>query len=234
MEPRNFLFIGGTTGIGLEAVKLLAAAGHHIVVASRQARNLEGMATVQHVVFDVLTNDPTTLPLPEMLHGLVYCPGSINLRGFGQIKDKDLHDEFELNVVGAARCLRAALQPIKRSGNASVVLFSTVAVGLGMPFHTSVAAAKGALEGMMRAMAAEWAPAIRVNCIAPSLTDTPLAGRLLDTDAKRESGARRHPLGRVGTASDIARAVDYLLSDHAGWVTGQTLHVDGGMSRLRP
>ena len=125
------------------------------------------------------------------------------------------------------------LPRLKKSGNASIVLFSTVAVQSGLPFHTQVAASKGALEGLTKALAAELAPTIRVNCIAPSLTDTPLAASLLNTEQKKEAIALRHPLKRIGTAGDIANMASFLLSPKASWITGQILHVDGGMSSLK-
>ena len=125
------------------------------------------------------------------------------------------------------------LPRLKKSENASIVLFSTVAVQTGLPFHTQVSASKGAIEGLARSLAAEYAPAIRVNCIAPSLTDTPLAASLLNTDQKKEVNALRHPLKRIGTTADIANMAAFLLSEKAGWITGQILHVDGGMSSLK-
>ncbi|MEP6597760.1 MAG: SDR family oxidoreductase, partial [Ginsengibacter sp.] len=117
--------------------------------------------------------------------------------------------------------------------NASIVLFSTVAVQTGLPFHAQVAASKGALEGLTKALAAEFAPKIRVNCIAPSLTDTPLASSLLNTGQKAEANAQRHPLKRIGTTADIANLAEFILSDKASWITGQIIHVDGGISTLK-
>ncbi len=122
---------------------------------------------------------------------------------------------------------------LKAAGNSAIVLFSTVAVKQGMPFHTSVAMAKGALEGLTRSLAAELAPKIRVNAVAPSITDTPLASRILNNEEKKQSSGDRHPLKRVGEASDIAQAASYLLTDESSWISGQILHVDGGMSSLR-
>jgi NAD(P)-dependent dehydrogenase (short-subunit alcohol dehydrogenase family) len=130
--------------------------------------------------------------------------------------------------------LRSIVLPrLKISENASIVLFSTVAVQTGLPFHTQVAASKGALEGLTKALAAEYAPKIRVNCIAPSLTDTPLAASLLNNEQKKEANTLRHPLKRIGTTEDIANMAAFLLSKKASWITGQILHVDGGMSSLK-
>ena len=122
---------------------------------------------------------------------------------------------------------------LKKSENASIVLFSTVAVQTGLPFHTQVAASKGAVEGLTKALAAELAPTTRVSCIAPSLTDTPLAASLLNTEQKKQANALRHPLKRIGTTKDIANMAAFLLSAKASWITGQILHVDGGMSALK-
>jgi NAD(P)-dependent dehydrogenase (short-subunit alcohol dehydrogenase family) len=184
-------------------------------------------------MWDATAGDFPKDQLPDALEGLVYCPGSIRLQPFHRLRDEDFSADFELNLLGAVRVLRAALPCLKAVERGSVVLFSTVAVATGMPMHASIAAAKGAVEGLTRSLAAELAPAIRVNAIAPSLTDTPLAAGLLRTERQRAAAAERHPLGRIGQPSDLAAAARFLLSDEAGWVTGQVLHVDGGMGRLR-
>lgn len=124
------------------------------------------------------------------------------------------------------------MKPLKKAGG-SVVLFSTVTVQQGMPFHASVASAKGAIEGLTRSLAAEWAPKIRVNCIAPSLTDTPLASRLLSTPEKKEAASNRHPMKRVGSADELGSIAAFLLSQKSSWVTGQIIGVDGGLSSLK-
>ena len=187
----------------------------------------------RHLTWDATAGDFPVDQLPETLEGLVYCPGSIRLQPFSRLRDEDFRADFELNLLGAVRVLRAALPCLKAAGRASVVLFSTVAVGTGMPMHASIAAAKGAVEGLTRSLAAELAPGIRVNAIAPSLTDTPLAAGLLRSERQRAAAAERHPLGRIGQPSDLAAAALFLLSEEAGWVTGQVLHVDGGMGGLR-
>jgi NAD(P)-dependent dehydrogenase (short-subunit alcohol dehydrogenase family) len=122
---------------------------------------------------------------------------------------------------------------LKLSENAAILLFSTVAVQIGLPYHTQVASSKGAIEGLTKSLAAEYAPKIRVNCIAPSLTDTPLAAGLLSNEQKREANAQRHPLKRVGTAEDMANLAEFLLSEKSSWITGQIMHVDGGISTLK-
>ena len=190
------------------------------------------MTDVQHIAKNVTTDEITADDLPEQLHGLAYCPGSINLKPFRSLKPAAFQADFDVNVLGAVKVLQAAHQVLKKGGG-SVVLFSTVAVGQGMPFHASVAAAKGAVEGLTKSLAAEWAPAIRVNCIAPSLTDTPLAGRLLSTPEKKEASGQRHPLKRVGEPEEIAALAHFLLSDEGSWMSGQVIGMDGGMSTLR-
>jgi 3-oxoacyl-[acyl-carrier protein] reductase len=169
------------------------------------------------------------------MHGLVYCPGSIKLRPFERVPTEDFRSDFELNVLGAVHALQATIKRLKKAeGGASVVLFSTVAAAVGMSFHTSIATAKAAVEGLTRALAAEYAASgLRVNCLAPSLTDTPLAAALLNTPEKAEAGAKRHPLQRVGRASDLADMAAFLLSDQATFITGQVLAIDGGMGKLK-
>ena len=164
----------------------------------------------------------------------MYCPGSINLKPLQRLSTDDFLADFNLNLLGAVRTIKATLKHLRKSDlGASIILFSTVAVQTGMAFHASVASAKGAVEGLTRSLAAEFAPRIRVNAIAPSLTDTPLGKDLLSTDAKRDAAAERHPLKRVGTTRDIASMCVHLLLLDDAWITGQIIHVDGGMSSLR-
>jgi NAD(P)-dependent dehydrogenase (short-subunit alcohol dehydrogenase family) len=171
--------------------------------------------------------------LPESLDGLVYCPGTIRLKPFERLTLDDFEEELDVNLKGAVRALRAAMPALKAAPQASVVLFSTVAVSTGMPMHASVAAAKGAVEGLTRSLAAEYAPRIRFNAIAPSLTDTPLASGMLRTDRQREAAASRHPLERIGDSAELAALAGFLLSEESGWISGQVLHADGGMSSIR-
>jgi NAD(P)-dependent dehydrogenase (short-subunit alcohol dehydrogenase family) len=228
--PKTVLLIGGNSGIGLATARLLHAQGDQVLAAARTAGPLAELG-IPVQPFDAL--EPTTLQLPEVLDGLVYFPGTINLRPFHRLSAEDFLNDYRVNCLGAAAAIQAALPALKASAQASIVLFSTVAVAQGMPFHASIAAAKGAVEGLTRALAAEFAPKIRVNAIAPSLTDTPLAGPLLNNDAKRDAAARRHPLQQVGSAEDIARLVDFLLSPVSTFITGQIHRPDGGLSSLR-
>jgi NAD(P)-dependent dehydrogenase (short-subunit alcohol dehydrogenase family) len=169
--------------------------------------------------------------MPEVLHGLVYCPGSIKLAQFQRLTDDDFMDDFNLHVLGAIRIIRTSLAALQKAQGSSIVLISTVAVHRGMSFHASVSTMKAGLEGLTRALAAEFVRRkIRVNAVAPSLTDTPQAAKLLETEEKRERAAQRHPLGRYGSPTDIANAITFLLSEESSWITGQVLSVDGGLS----
>ena len=228
---KNILIIGGSSGIGRALVDILSPQ-HNIYVASRTNESLAN-AAVTHLIHDVLNDEVNVDNLPEQLDGFVYCPGSINLRPFRGLKPATFQDDFNLNVVGAVKSLQAVLPLLQKSDQASIVFYSTVAVSTGMPFHASVAAAKGALEGLTRSLAAEYAPKFRVNCIAPSLTDTPLAEKFLNNDAKVEKAEERHPLKKVGTAKNIAQMTAFLLGEESQWMTGQILHVDGGIGDLK-
>ena len=233
--PGTYVIAGGSHGIGLELVRMLSSTAERIDVWSRTADALPSAANVRHLPCDFSDPGGALPEPPDEVCGAVYCPGSITLRAFRSLQPDDFRRDFELNFVGAVRFLQAC-QPRLRGpdgGTASVVLFSTVAVGQGMPMHASIAAAKGAIEGLTRSLAAEWAPKIRVNAIAPALTDTPLAARLLSSPEKRESLAARYPLRRVGEPADVAALARMLLSAESGWVTGQVLGVDGGLSTLR-
>lgn len=227
---KNILFIGGSQGIGFETAKLLHE-NHNVYVASRSKGNLDEL-NITHLVFDVTKDDIADLDLPETIDGLVYLPGSINLKPFKMMRPSVFEEDFQLNFMGLVKSTHGVLKQLKNSQQASIVYYSTVAVQTGMPFHTSVAAAKGAIEGFARSLAAEYAPSFRVNVIAPSLTNTPLASKLLGNEAKKEKMDERHPLKRVGEAIDIAKITAFLLSDDSTWITGQVLGVDGGMSTL--
>lgn len=232
MDPKTYLIIGGSSGIGLELTRQLSAQGHRVTVASRNAGKLTDIDGVTHVEWDATADTFTADAAPEKLDGLVYCPGSIRLRPFRALKIDEFLDDFQVNLLGAVRAIQASLPALKKAPEgAGIVLFSTVAVQTGMPFHASIASAKGAVEGLTRSLAAELAPKIRVNAVAPSLTETPLAAQLLDNDTKRKAAEERHPLKRTGRPAEIAAAARHLLE--ASWVTGQIVSVDGGMGALR-
>lgn len=226
MKDKNFVVIGGNSGIGKVVATRLESLGANVFSYSRSQEGDNRLDISED--FDAIKN------LPEVIDGLVYCPGTINLKPFHRFSIADFQNDYNINVLGAVRVLQACMKGLKKSNSASVVLFSTVAVGVGLGFHSSISSSKGAVEGLAKSLAAEWAPnKIRVNVIAPSLTDTPLANQLLSSDDKKEASNKRHPLGRYGEPEDIASAALYLLSGDASWMTGQVLHLDGGMSSVR-
>jgi NAD(P)-dependent dehydrogenase (short-subunit alcohol dehydrogenase family) len=224
-DTKNFLIVGGSSGIGKALAKQLSQAGHRVITTSRAASGFHR--------YDAVQDQLNLAELPEVLHGVAYCPGTINLKPFHRLTENDFMEDFRINVLGAVRTLQQTLPLLKNSDGAAVVLFSTVAVQQGMAFHASVAAAKGAVEGLAKSLAAEWAPKIRVNVIAPSLTDTKLAEKLLATDEKKKAAADRHPLKQLGSAEDMAQMAAFLLTNQSGWITGQVFHVDGGLSSVR-
>ena len=227
---KNILLIGGSYGIGFEIATILQHT-YTVFVASRTNDNLSNLK-VTHIPFDANSDTLDTSTLPAVIDGLVYCPGSINLRPFRGLKLETFESDMQLNFFSMVKIIQSVLPQLAASQQSSIVLFSSVAASMGMPFHTSVAASKGAIEGFSKALAAEYAPKIRVNVIAPSLTDTPLADKFLSTEEKKEKSAQRHPLKRVGTTNDIAQMATFLLDEKSSWISGQIFHVDGGMSSL--
>jgi NAD(P)-dependent dehydrogenase (short-subunit alcohol dehydrogenase family) len=218
---KRVLIVGGNTGIGAALNEQLLAEGVETILISR---NQGGV--------DVLDDEPNFPVIDGAIDALVYCPGSINLKPFRGLKISDFQHDMDVNYFGAVKTIKNYLPNLKESKDASIVLFSTVAVQKGMPFHSSIAGAKGAVEGLTRALAAELAPSIRVNCVAPSLTDTPLAEKLLRNEKQREGAEQRHPLKAIGAAVDVAHMANFLISDKARWMSGQIIGVDGGMSSL--
>lgn len=234
MSDSNILIVGASKGIGLELTRQLQGKGLRVYgIARKESDDLKSLG-IPCIYIDVESESPAPESLPEKLSGVVYCPGSITLKPFSGLRPENFLSDFQINVMGAVRVLQAALPALKRGKPSSVVLFSTVAVAQGLPYHASVASAKGALEALTRSLASEWAPEIRVNCIAPSLTQTSLASKLLSTEEKIEQAAQRHPLKRIGQPADIAHAAAFLLSPESGWISGQVIGVDGGLSTLRP
>lgn len=224
---QKILVIGASKGIGAAIVELAQVDFEIITISRASTREDDG----QHFACDVINEALPIIDVP--LSGLVYCPGSINLKPFASLKLDDFRADLEINTLGAIRCLQHYLPNLKAADSASVVLFSSVAVQTGLAYHATVAASKGAIEGLTRTLAAEWAPAIRVNAVAPSLTDTSLAERLLRDSSRREAAAARHPLKRLGSPADIAQMAVFLLSDKASWITGQIFAVDGGVSAIK-
>ena len=227
------LIIGVSGGVGSKIAEHLTNSGYEVIGTYNENDPKATSPNSKYYRFNVLEEVSSIDFLPEVLDGLVYCPGNINLRPFERIKADDFINDFQLQVVGAIKIIQQALPRLKKSNTASVVLFSSAAVQLGLSYHTQVAVSKGAIEGLVRALAAEFAPAIRVNGIAPSITDTPLASSLLNNVQKRETLAKNHPLKRIGTTQDIANLAEFLISTKSDWMTGQVIHLDGGISKLK-
>jgi NAD(P)-dependent dehydrogenase (short-subunit alcohol dehydrogenase family) len=228
---KNILIVGGSSGIGKASVELLSE--NNKVWATYNSHPSEIIENSSFHQLNVLDETIDLSFLPEQIDGLVYCPGAINLKPFARIKTEDFMADYQLQVLGAIKVIQAVLPKMKSSESASIVLFSTVAVQAGFNFHSIVSASKGAIEGLTRALSAELAPKIRVNCIAPSITDTPLAGVLLNTPEKIEANEQRHPLKKIGKAEDIANAVAFLIGEQSSWMTGQIVKIDGGMSVIK-
>lgn len=228
---KNYLVIGGSSGIGKSITNQLLALGHK-VYASFNKNAIEERKNLFTTQLNVLDSSIDLDFLPESIDGFVYCPGTIQLRPFSRIKPENFLKDFELQVLGGIKILQQILPLLKMSNDASVVFFSTVAVQRGFNFHSQVATSKGAIEGLTRSLAAELAPNIRVNAIAPSLTDTPLSSNLLSSEEKRKTNAMRHPLNTIGNPDNIAETALFLLSEKSSWITGQILHVDGGISSV--
>lgn len=221
------LIVGGSKGIGADLVRQFIAKGEECIVFSRT--EIEYFAGVEHFQLDVTTDE---LPELEDVKSITYCPGSINLKPFSSLKEEDFLADFSINVLGAVRVVKKYHRQLK-ANNGSIVLFSTVAVSQGMPFHASVAVSKAGVEGLTRSLAAELAPNVRVNCIAPTITDTPLAAGLLRNDKIRENTAERHPLKRFLEPKEIAGMAAYLHGEFSMGITGQVIGIDAGLSRLR-
>jgi NAD(P)-dependent dehydrogenase (short-subunit alcohol dehydrogenase family) len=224
---KKIILVGAGSSIGRELAIILLEAGHFIFGISRSASPLQH-SNYSHLVYNIHDEDFPLSFLPESINGLVYLPGTINLKPLRGLKQSDFLEDYKINVLGAVKSIQAC-QP-RFSIGSSIVLFSTVAVQRGMPFHASIASAKGAIEGLTRSLAAEFAPKIRVNAIAPSLTETPLAERLINNETKLQASRDRHPLKEIGTPEDMAQMAAFLLSDNAKWITGQVMKVDGGLS----
>lgn len=226
---KTFVIIGSTSGIGLSITQKLIQ-NNRVFGVSRREHSEVNHTNYTHFSFDLIEESWDTIPFPEQIDGLVYCPGSIQLKPLKMLTDKVIREDMEINFFGAINCIKALSDRLQQ--NSSMLLFSTVAVQQGMPFHASISSAKGAIEGLTRSLAAEFAPKVRVNAIAPSIVDTPLAKRLLNNDRKRELISDKHPLKRVGEVEDISELACFLLSASASWITGQIIGVDGGKSSI--
>jgi NAD(P)-dependent dehydrogenase (short-subunit alcohol dehydrogenase family) len=230
---KNNVIIGAGKGIGLEISRLMNKESQ-IFALSRTISDELVSLTNNYFEFDTNKDDYSSLnELPDQIDTLIFCPGSITLKPFHRITEEEFLADFQQNVLGAIKAIQFFLPRLKKSSSASVVLFSSVAAQVGMTFHASVSVSKGAIESLTKSLASEYAPTIRVNCIAPSLILTPLAEKLTSTPEKIESAALRHPLKRIGNVRDIAEMAVFLSSDKSTWITGQVFHVDGGMSNLK-
>lgn len=226
---KNILIIGGSNGIGKALANMLAE--DHTVIASffKSETKHPHIHYFYHNAQESLNLDA----LPETIDGLAYCVGNISLKPFHRFTEEDYLQDYKTQVIGAVKVIQDILPRLKLSASSSIVLFSTVAVQTGFNFHSLISTSKGAIEGLTKALAAELAPKIRVNCIAPSITQTPLVSSLLNTEEKITANGQRHPLGRIGQAEDVASLAAFLLSDSSSWITGQIIHVDGGISTLK-
>jgi 3-oxoacyl-[acyl-carrier protein] reductase len=237
---KSYLIAGGTSGIGLALVRRLRKLepeSRILTVSRREAHpDQESDENLNHISRDLSAgawDDALRETLPESLDAVAYCPGSINLKPFHRLSAEDFLNDFQLNLMGAVHTLQACLPALQKSEAGQALLFSTVAVQTGFPFHASVSSAKGAVEGLARALAAELAPDVAVNAIAPALTDTPLAERLLKSDNQRKAATERSPLKSILSPADIADFAAALLTASRPAVTGQVYPIDGGMSAVR-
>lgn len=226
--PRNhmktIIVVGGSKGIGNAIVNTLIKS-FKVVNISRTSPELEH-ANLTHFSCDVTQDD---LPEIENVDGLIYCPGSINLKPFSRLTIEDFKNDFDINVLGAIKVIQKYLPKLKKGNTPSVVLFSTVATKLGMPFHASVATSKSGVEGLVKSLGAELAPTIRVNAIAPTVTDTQLAAKLLRNEKMVDNITQRHPLKKFLNPEEVAGMAEFLISDKAASISGQIFEMDCGI-----
>ncbi|MBS7232228.1 SDR family oxidoreductase [Flavobacterium psychroterrae] len=221
---KNILIIGGSKGIG-NAVLLQQLETNKVYNISRTAPEIRHN-NLNHFSLDVLNDE---LPDIENIDVLIYCPGSINLKPISGLSVDDFRNDFEINVIGAVKAIQKYLPVLKRGNKPSIVLFSTVAVKLGMPFHASIATAKAGVEGLTKSLGAELAPTIRVNAIAPTITETSLSASILRNDRMKENMVERHPMKSYLKADEVAHMVDFLISEKANSISGQIFEMDYGL-----
>lgn len=225
---KTVLIIGGSKGIGAAISKSLLET-HKIINVSRSQPELMHH-NLTHYTCDVLTDE---LPEIENVDSLIYCPGSINLKPFERLKIEDFKNDFDINFIGAVKAIQKYIPKLKEADKASILMFSTVASKLGMPFHTSVASVKSAIEGLVISLAAEYAPKIRINAIAPTVTDTTLASKLLRNDRQKEQMIERHPLKKYLSPEEVAEMASFLISKKSASMSGQIFEMDCGITTFK-
>ncbi len=234
-SPMNCVIAGGSRGIGRSIVDHLTSMGAHVTVISRESGGVDGSQNVTHVPHDFSKPGLDSSKLPERIDSVAYLPGSINLKPISRLTLEDFSRDLQLNLLGAVELIQACLPGLKRSSfrSRNILLFSTVAAKIGMPFHASTVASKSAVEGLTKSLAAELSPQIRVNCIAPAMTKTDLSASFITTPDKENALAKKYPLKRLGCIEDISGAAMFLMTEDSDWLTGQIISVDGGLSSLR-
>ncbi|MBK9272687.1 MAG: SDR family oxidoreductase [Saprospiraceae bacterium] len=233
VQNKKYLIIGASSGIRLAISKKLSENGAHVLGTYFKNKKENMHAGLEYHYLDVMGQEFDPKYLDDSLNGLVYCPGTISLLPFTRINPEKFLEDYQFQFLGLIRSVQMAIPFLKKSTQASVIFFSTIAVQIGMPFHSMVASSKGAIEGLTRSLAAEFAPQIRFNCIAPALVETPLAASLLNTEEKRMNLALKNPLKRLGQPEDIAEMTCFLLSEKSSWMTGQIIHLDGGFGSIK-
>ncbi|MFT5251444.1 MAG: 3-oxoacyl-[acyl-carrier protein] reductase [Flavobacteriales bacterium] len=221
---KNIVIVGGSKGIG-SAILLQQLENNYIYNISRNAPDITH-PNLKHFPVDILQDD---LPQIENVDTIIYCPGSINLKPIGNLSIDDFRSDFEINVIGAVKTIQKYLPALKKGTNPSIVLFSTVAVKLGMPFHASIATAKAGVEGLVKTLGAEFASTIRVNAIAPTITETSLSANILRNDRMKDMMIERHPMKGYLKPSEVADMADFLISEKAKSISGQVFEMDYGI-----
>lgn len=226
-NSKTFILAGSSSAIAKETARQLRSQGHKVVEISRSALENDHQFQVEEYAFGSFPS------IEGKINGLVYFPGTINLKSFSQLSMNEFQQDFSIHVLGAIAFVKTYLNQIEKDGKSSIVFISSVAGTVGMPFHSSVSVSKAAIEGLTKSLAAEIAPGIRVNAIAPSLVNTPLGERFINTPEKLSAIEKRNPMRKVGSPEDIANMIHFLLSDQASWITGQIIAVDGGMNNIK-